>query len=103
LKSVGEGDRANIGILRVAAQGRVEQGRETRIEVEVGNYSATARDVRVDLAIGKATFRLTGLCPPGLSTPLSTAITPTDAGWQLGEARLIDVEDALKADDRRPF
>jgi hypothetical protein len=103
LKSVGEAERPNVGILRVSAPGRAEQGRELRVEVEVGNYSATARDIQVELIIGKGTYRLSGLCPPGLSNVLSTTLTPTEPGWQLGEARLLNVEDALKSDDRRPF
>lgn len=103
LKSVGDLDRPNVGILRVSAPGRAEQGRELRVEVEVGNYSAAARDIQVELTIGKGTYRVGGLCPPGLSTVLSTTLTPTEPGWQLGEAKLLNVEDSLKSDDHRPF
>ena len=49
LKSVGDPDRPNVGILRVSAPGRAEQGRELRVEVEIGNYSAAARDIQVEL------------------------------------------------------
>jgi hypothetical protein len=103
LKSVGEANRPNIGVLRVSAPGRAEQGRELRVEVEVGNYSTAARDVQVELTVGKGTYRLSGLCPPGLSSTLSTTLTPAEPGWQLGEARLLNVEDAMKSDDRRSF
>ncbi|MDB5323027.1 MAG: hypothetical protein JWN40_4658 [Phycisphaerales bacterium] len=103
LKSVGDSDRANVGILRVSAPGRAEQGRELRVEVEVGNYSTTARDIQVELTIGKGTYRVAGLCPPGLSTAISTTFTPTEPGWQTGQAKLLNVEDSLKADDVRPF
>jgi hypothetical protein len=103
LKSVGDKNRDNVGILRVAAQGRAEQGREMRVEVEVGNYSAAARNVEVELTLGKGSYRLSGPCPPGISTVLAVSLTPAEAGWQIGEARLLNVEDALKADDRRPF
>ncbi|MEZ0266838.1 MAG: BatA and WFA domain-containing protein, partial [Phycisphaerae bacterium] len=107
LKSVADADpahaagRANVGIVRVGTPGRVEQHREARVEIEVGNYSPAARDVTVELALGKGTYRVSGLCPPGLTTTLWTNVIPTEAGWQTGEARLVGVEDALKADDRR--
>jgi hypothetical protein len=94
---------ANVAVLRVAAAGRVEEGRESRVEVDVGNFSPAARQVQVDLLVGDATYRLDGLCPPGVSTTLSTTFVPRTAGWQTGEARLAGVEDALPADDARPF
>ncbi|MEX2216043.1 MAG: BatA and WFA domain-containing protein [Phycisphaeraceae bacterium] len=103
LKSVAEGDRPNLGLLRVAAQGRAEQGRELRVEIEVGNYSATARTVTVELSIGSITRQVTELCSPQMTTTLSASIAPSDAGWQIGQAKLIDVEDALRVDDERVF
>ena len=45
-------------------QGRVEQGREAQLEVEVGNYSATPRDVQVELTRRRRAYRLSGHCPP---------------------------------------
>jgi hypothetical protein len=103
LKSVGDASRANVGILRVSAAARAEQGREARVEVEVGNYSPAARNVQVELTVGKGVYRLSGACAAGIATTLSATFTPTEAGWQVGEARLLDVEDALSADNVRPF
>lgn len=94
---------ANVGILRVAPQGRVEQGREARMEVEIGNFSPAPREVEVVLSAGRATARVKGVCPPGVKTTLTAALVPPDTGWQAGEARLLGVEDALLADNVRPF
>jgi hypothetical protein len=94
---------ANMAILRVGAQGRVEQGREARIEVEVGNYSNSPRDVQVELSVAAASYRLSGHVSPGGSTTLSTAAVMPAAGWQNGEARLVGALDALPADDVRSF
>ncbi len=54
----------NLAVLRIGARGRIEQGRELPIEVDVGNYSSTPRQVQVDLTAGDATCRLSGLCAP---------------------------------------
>jgi hypothetical protein len=104
LKSVAPADRANLGILRVGAPGgRAEQGREMRLEVDVGNFSPAARDAQVELSVGSATYRLAGLCAPWATTTLATTVTPPTAGWQTGRARLVNVEDSLKVDGERAF
>jgi len=95
---------ANLAVLRVGAQGRLERGRAVRFEVEVGNYSPTPRDVAVELTIGASQYRLNGLCAPGAKTLLTSGdVALKDVGWQIGRARLIGVEDALPADDARAF
>src|SRR5216110_787126 len=53
----------NLAVLRAGAAGRLEDGRETRLEVEVGNYSAGGRNVHVEIALEQALYRLSGLCP----------------------------------------
>jgi len=93
----------NLAILRVGAQGRAEQGREVRLEADVGNYSQSPRDVRVEVSVAGASYRLEGHCPPGVRTTLSASALLPQAGWQAGEARLLDVRDALAADNMRPF
>jgi hypothetical protein len=104
LKTVGEtSGKANVGILRAGVGGRAEQGREARVEVEVGNYSPAPSEVAVDLIVGKGTYRAAGLCPPGMATTLAATVTPSEAGWTVGEARIANREDALKLDDRRFF
>jgi Aerotolerance regulator N-terminal/von Willebrand factor type A domain len=93
----------NLAILSVASHGRVEQRREVRLEVEVGNFSSTPRQVRVDVTWGSASYQLAGLCGPWGKSTLSTELTPPGTGWLAGSARLIDVQDALAGDDTRPF
>lgn len=93
----------NLALLRVGARGRIEQGRDLPIEVDVGNYSHAPRQVEVDVTAGDATCRLSGLCPPGVKSTLTGTITPRMPGWIAGEARLSGIHDALPADDARPF
>ena len=93
----------NLAILHVGSHGRVEQGREVRLDVEVGNFSKTPRQVRVEVTLGPLSYHLDGLCVPGGKTTLSTEAAPRTPGWLAGEARLLDVQDALPADNVRPF
>lgn len=94
---------ANMGILRVESQGRAEPGKNVRIEVEVGNYGPAPRQARVELRVGELTFQIEGLCPPGGSATLFQEVEPRTTGWQLGEARLLNSNDVLPADDVRPL
>lgn len=93
---------ANLGILRVGSRHRLEVGREGKVEVDVGNFSATPRDVQVQVSLGSVEHRLRGNCPPNAVTTLSTKFLPSALGWQIGEAWMVDVSDALPADNRRP-
>lgn len=94
---------ANLAILRVASQGRMEQGRDVRLEVEVGNYSPVPQSVQVEVTLGDSSYRLTGLCPPNVKTTLSGDVALRDSGFLVGQAKLIGMEDGLAADDVRPF
>jgi hypothetical protein len=94
---------ANLAVLRVGPRGRVEQGREFRLEVEIGNYSTSQRNVDVELSLGPSVYHLTGSCPAGVRTTLGTEATLREPGWQVGAARLLAADDALSADDRRPI
>jgi hypothetical protein len=92
----------NLAIVRVGPQQRVERGRPFRLEVEVGNYSPAPRQVTVEVTIGETVFRLNGPCTAGgRSTLVTEAVLPV-AGWQAGQARFVDVEDSLSADNARP-
>lgn len=91
----------NLAILRVAAQGRAEIGRELRLEVEVGNFSESPQTVTVEVLLGGASVQLSGLCGPNLKTVLTGDLALQEAGWQTGEARLLGVSDALAADNVR--
>jgi hypothetical protein len=93
---------ANLAILRVDGRTAGSQG-STQLDVEVGNYSPTARKVTVEVAIGNSTWRLTGVCPPGRKTTLTEELGARKPGWQIGEAKLVGVDDALAADNVFPF
>jgi hypothetical protein len=97
------GQVGNIAILDARATGRIEQGREIRLEVDIGNYSSSLRNVTVNVTAGDSTCRLTGLCPPGVKTTLAGTILPRSAGWIGGRATLVDNHDALAGDDSRSF
>jgi hypothetical protein len=94
---------SNVAIVRVGCAGRAELGRQTRVEVEVANYSPTPRDVPVELTVGTSVQRLDGVCPAGKTVVLSKDVTLREGGWIAGEARLVGVEDAIAADNRRAF
>lgn len=103
LKSVAASEPAgNVAVLGVRGAGRIEAGQEQRLEVEVGNFAPAARNVRVEVRLGDAAYQLAGSCPPFSTANLSTNIRAPATGWQIGQARLLDVEDALPADDARP-
>jgi hypothetical protein len=93
---------ANMAILKITPRGRVQQGRETHLDVEVGNYSPAARDVVVNLSAGSAAGVAKGVCPPGKVT-LSATMVLSQPGWIGGEAKLAGTEDALASDNARPF
>jgi hypothetical protein len=94
---------ANLSILRVAAQGRAETGRDLRLEVEVGNFSDTPRNMTVDVQLGEATLQVAGLCGPFAKTVLSGDVVLHEAGWLSGRARLTAADDALPEDNQRAF
>jgi hypothetical protein len=93
----------NLAILNVSSSGKMELGRPARVDVEVGNYSASARDVQVEVKIGEEGYSVSGNCPPRIKTTLSAMVTPRAAGWIKGLARIIGADDALPEDDSRHF
>ncbi len=93
----------NLAILRIDGRAGSSHGGTVRLEVEVGNFSDTPRKVPLQVAIGGSTWRLLATCPPRRSTTLVEQIELGRAGWQSGEARLVEVDDALSADNVRPL
>lgn len=93
----------NLAVLRAGVSGRPSQDQPVRVEVEIGNYSNVAERVRCDVAVGQTAFRLEGLCPANGKLRLSEDAALTTTGWQSGEARLVEVDDALQADNVRHF
>jgi hypothetical protein len=94
---------SNLAILRASVRGRAQQGRDAAIEVEVGNFSATARELQAEARIGDAAMTLRGVCSPEGSTLMSATLPLSGEGWQPGSIRLVGVEDALGADNVRHF
>jgi hypothetical protein len=92
---------ANMAILRIGTQGRVEQDRPFRLEVDVGNYSATSRQVTAEIKIEEKLFRVQGQCAAGGRTTLVTEATFSSEGWHAGDARLVGIEDSLNEDNQR--
>lgn len=90
----------NLAITRVSPQGRAEQGRPIRMEVEIGNFSPAPRQVSVELTLGDSQFQLQGTCTAGNNSVLVTEIKLPKAGWLIGEARLVGIDDGLSADNR---
>jgi hypothetical protein len=93
---------ANLAILRVGSQGRIERGRTFRLEIEVGNYSPSPRPVTVEVVLGESLFRASGQCSAGGRSILVTEATLPSEGWHVGEARFAGVEDGLSSDNSRP-
>jgi hypothetical protein len=91
----------NLAVLRVGTQGRPEPGHETRIEVEVGNYSATPRTVRTEVTLGSTVLQLSGICPAFSKATLTGEVLIPNLGWLLGSARLLDANDSLVEDNTR--
>ncbi|MDB5387636.1 MAG: hypothetical protein JWM11_3282 [Planctomycetaceae bacterium] len=91
----------NLTVLRVATQGRPEPGRETRIEVEIGNYSPSPRTVRTEVTLGATVLQLSGVCGPYSKATLTGEVLISQLGWLLGSARLLDVTDSLSEDNVR--
>ncbi|QDT93658.1 vWA domain-containing protein [Gimesia algae] len=93
---------SNLAILRVSTQGRAEVGQELLLEVDVGNYSSTPRQVHVNISLGDAIYQIEGVCSPHSKTRLTDKIIPRAAGWLTGKAQLVGVDDALPVDNSRP-
>ena len=93
----------NVAILRVEGKTSRSQQGSVQLQVEIGNYSPVARKVSVVVALDDSNWRLSGLCPAGQRTTLTEEINLRGTGWRSGEARLLDVDDALAADNKCPF
>ena len=69
--------------------------------------SATSRramdSIDVDVTVGNSAYRLHGTCGAWERTTLSQPIAVNADGWLTGEARLVDLHDALAADNSRAF
>ncbi len=65
---------ANLAVLRAGVSGSLSQGKESRLEVEIGNFSPTARQITCEVVLGPAAYRLEGSCPANSKKVLSREV-----------------------------
>ena len=100
LESVTSDDKAaNIAVLGLTANGRVEAGTEADVSVRLGNYSDTPRSVRVEVSLGSVVIPLEGYCAARSETSIVGRVPIAGDGWHTGTARIVSANDALPADD----
>ncbi|MEQ9407356.1 MAG: BatA and WFA domain-containing protein [Fuerstiella sp.] len=104
LKSVTSDDEAaNMAVLDLTTDGRLEAGREADVAVRLGNFSDTPRTVRVELSVGSIVIPLEGHCPARSQTSLAGRLPIDSDGWLTGSVRIVSSDDALPADDSLPI
>jgi len=92
---------SNLAIVAAGVSGRAELGRPGLLEIDIGNYSPAPRTVEVDITLEQATYRVQGVCLPGVKTTLTREIEFPHEGWLTGEARLVNLDDAISLDNNR--
>jgi hypothetical protein len=93
----------NLAVLRAAAHGQSSRPESVEIELELGNFTPSARKMAVDVTLGSFQRRLEAVCPPGGRTTLVEEAEIHGSGWLTGEVRLAGIDDALAADNVRPL
>lgn len=93
----------NLALLRAVCRPLGTRQDRLLLEVDIGNYGATARKVAAEATLGDGVYRLSSTCPPQTVTTITEEISARAVGWLWGEARLVDVDDAIEADNRRPL
>lgn len=91
----------NLAIVRAAITGRASTGDERVLEVEVANFSSADQHLAIEASLGTSIHRLEGTCGRGGRSTLAQPIKLSGTGWHQGLVRLLDVHDALRADDER--
>ena len=93
----------NVAIESVRFLEQPTMGAPATLEVQVGNFSKVARNVKVEATIGPAVVSLEGGCPAERSTLMTAEVSLPATGWQVGWAKIADNQDALAVDDQFPF
>jgi hypothetical protein len=93
----------NLAILAATATAASGHDGGVRWEVELGNFTPAARTVTLEVVAGRSTRRHDVVCPPHGSITVSDHLDLPTVGWLSGRATLVGVEDALIADNARPF
>ncbi len=94
---------ANLAITRAVCRPLGLQQDRVQLEIDVGNYSTSARKATLEVALGESVFRLDTTCSPGQKTSLTEEVPVRTTGWLWGEVRLVGVDDALTVDNVRPL
>ncbi|MCL2347460.1 MAG: BatA domain-containing protein [Planctomycetaceae bacterium] len=98
----------NLAILDVRVNARELASGSSQCEIDLYNGTPHGRQLEIELHVGESLWNLKATCPPESTTTLTQEIPWKQTGWQAGEARLVDldkndVDDALSADNVRPF
>lgn len=118
----------NLAVVDVRVNTWESVGDVSQCEIDVYNGSNRQRQVEIELQLGQSLWNLKTNCPPETTTTLlqelrmqelrrpsdqsqtaqpaadkSTSDKLSQNGWLAGKVRLLDVDDALAADDVRPF
>ena len=95
----------NLAVLDVRVSGHEWGSGTSQCEMDLYNGTPHVRQVEVELQVGESLWNLKATCPPDAVTTLAQELPwkRGQTGWQAGEARLVDVDDALAADNARPF
>ena len=100
LESVTSDEKAaNIAVLNLTTNGRVEADKEADVAVRLGNYSDTPRTVRVEVTLNSVVIPFEGHCAARSETSISGRVPIAGDGWHTGTARIVSADDALPADD----
>jgi hypothetical protein len=93
---------SNVAIVRAEGRAMAAGGRGVQLEVDVLNSAPAPRQVAVEFSLGESAWRLSGVCPADGKTTLSLPVDLRQSGWQHGQARLLEIDDALALDNVRP-
>lgn len=93
---------ANVAILGAAVRPVAVGESAVRLEIELGNFTPSSRNLSLEVQWGGAAHRLETVARPGLST-VSETIRGEASPWTVGTVRLLGNEDSLPDDDSYPL
>lgn len=96
---------SNLALVDVRVDAQDAASGPSRCEIDVYNGSPHLRNLEIELRIGSSLWNVPASCPAGSVTTLAKELrwNKGETGWRAGRARLLDVDDALEADNVRPF
>lgn len=96
-----ESTSRNMAIVDLRIQGQANVNAPTVVEVELANYSDSPQNAEVEVTLGAQVVRLKEPCAARQTTVLRELVRFDSAGWEFGEARLLNAKDSLSIDDQR--